>query len=68
MSDDSTYKKPNGGTSMRRLEPLKEATASLGLKDDRVVKRLIRENKLKALKIGGRIYITTQSLDKFVGR
>lgn len=68
MADNKIYESPNSGTSMRRLEPLKEATASLGFKDERITKRLIRENKLKALKIGNRIYVTTQSLDKFVGR
>lgn len=54
--------------NVRRLEPLKAATKSLGLKDDRVTMRLAREGKLKALKIGNRIMITTASLDKFTGR
>ncbi|WP_423773325.1 hypothetical protein [Bifidobacterium longum] len=29
--------------------------------------RLVRDGKLKAIKIGRRIFITTQSLEKFVG-
>lgn len=49
------------------LIPLKEATSSLGLHDTRVTMNLVREGKLKALKIGRRIFITTQSLEKFVG-
>lgn len=63
----ATYGEPDGHTSLRRLEPLKSATASLGFKDDRVTLRLIREGKLKAIKVGKRIMVTTSSLDKFVG-
>ena len=51
----------------RRLEPLQAATESLGLKDTRVTMRLVREGKLKALKIGNRVMITTESLNAFTG-
>lgn len=63
----ATYGEPNGHTSRVRLEPLKSATASLGFKDDRVTLRLIREGKLRAIKVGKRIMVTTASLDSFVG-
>ncbi|MBW3092394.1 helix-turn-helix domain-containing protein [Bifidobacterium sp. 82T10] len=66
-NEEEQYASATAHTSMKRLEPLKEAAESLGIKDTRVIKRLIRENKLKAIKIGNRIYITTKSLDKFVG-
>lgn len=49
------------------LLPIKDATEWLSLHDTRVTKRLVREGKLKALTIGRRIYITTESLEKFVG-
>ena len=51
----------------RRLEPLREATTSLGLKDTRVTMRLVREGRLKAVKIGSRVMITAASLDAFAG-
>ena len=51
----------------RLLVPLKEATARLGLKDTRVIMRLVREGKLTARTIGRRIFITTASLEKFAG-
>lgn len=57
----------NHGTSLRRLEPLKAATESLGFKDERVTMRLVREGKLKAVVVGKRVMITTKSLDEFVG-
>ncbi|KFI55264.1 hypothetical protein [Bifidobacterium callitrichos] len=63
----ASYGEPNGRTSRVRLEPLKSATKSLGFTDDRVTMRLIREGKLKAIKISNRIMVTTASLDKFVG-
>lgn len=53
--------------SRRRLEPLGEATRSLGLKDPRVTMRLIREGRLKAVKIGNRIFVSSRSLDEFAG-
>lgn len=49
------------------LLSLKETTSLLGLRDTRVTMRLVRDGKLKAIKIGRRIFITTQSLEKFVG-
>lgn len=54
-------------TQNQLLFPLKEATSLLGLHDTRVTMRLVRNGKLKAIKIGCRIFITTQSLEKFVG-
>ncbi|OZG61652.1 hypothetical protein BMYO_0166 [Bifidobacterium myosotis] len=57
----------NGHTSLKRLEPLKSATESLGLKDTRVTMRLVREGKLKAVKIGTRVLITSKSLNEFAG-
>lgn len=66
-STPETFGRPNRNTSMSRLEPLPKATHSLGLKDSRVTLRLVREGKLRALKIGNRIYITTKSLNEFVG-
>lgn len=64
---DDIYERPNRNTSLNRLEPLAEATHSLGLKDTRVTMRLVREGKLRAFKISTRIYITTKSLNEFVG-
>ncbi|MBW3078579.1 helix-turn-helix domain-containing protein [Bifidobacterium simiiventris] len=58
---------PNANTNMKRLESLKDATHSLGLRDTRVTMRLVREGKLKAIQIGNRIMITTASLNKFAG-
>ena len=68
----STHKGVKLNSSMtvevtRRLEPLQAATESLGLKDTRVTMRLVREGKLKALKIGNRVMITTASLNAFTG-
>lgn len=51
----------------RLLEPLKDATAKLGLKDTRVTMRLVREGRLVARTIGRRVFITTASLEKFAG-
>lgn len=48
--------------SLFELRPL-----GWGLSDTRVTMRLVRDGKLKAIKIGRRIFITTQSLEKFVG-
>lgn len=56
-----------GHTSVKRLEPLLDATASLGLKDKRVTLRLVREGKLRAVTIGRRVFITTKSLNEFAG-
>ena len=47
---------PNEPISQRGLLPLRAATTWLGLSDTRVTMRLVR-----------RIFITTQSLEKFVG-
>lgn len=66
-SSSSTVAAANRGTSLRRLEPLKAATESLGFKDERVTMRLVREGKLKAVVVGKRVMITTKSLDEFVG-
>lgn len=58
---------PNEPIPQRGLLPLRAATTWLGLSDTRVTMRLVRDGKLKAIKIGRRIFITTQSLEKFVG-
>lgn len=62
-----TAKQPTNGTGMdrRRLLTLRDATASLGLRDKKVTMRLVKAGKLRALNIGQRIYITTASLDAF---
>ncbi|MBT1178611.1 helix-turn-helix domain-containing protein [Bifidobacterium vespertilionis] len=60
--------RPNCNTATKGLQALKAATEWLDLKDTRVTKRLVRDGKLKAIKIGNRIYITTESLNAFVGR
>ncbi|PLS32103.1 hypothetical protein Uis1B_0196 [Bifidobacterium margollesii] len=68
MNDTTnTIATPNASTNMRRLEPLKAATESLGFHDTRVTMRLVREGKLKAVQIGKRVMISTKSLNDFAG-
>lgn len=58
----------NADTTMARgLMPRPAAAKWLGLKDTRVVDRLVREGRLKAVKIGNRHFVTTKSLRRFVG-
>ncbi|WP_181163339.1 helix-turn-helix domain-containing protein [Bifidobacterium sp. UTBIF-78] len=47
------------------LVSLSQAAAYLGLRDPRTVRKLVRENKLKARKIGSRILVTSKSLREF---
>lgn len=63
----NTIATPNANTNVRRLEPLKAATESLGFRDTRVTMRLVRDGKLKAMKVGNRVMISTKSLNDFVG-
>ncbi|MBW3089591.1 helix-turn-helix domain-containing protein [Bifidobacterium miconisargentati] len=67
MNSNATMPTAGARTSIKRLEPLKAATESLGLKDERVTMRLVREGKLKAVRVGNRVLITTKSLDAFAG-
>lgn len=58
---------PSAPIHDRGLLTLKEATAWLALKDERVVMRMVREGQLSARRIGRRVFITTASLEKFAG-
>lgn len=66
-ANKTTISKATGHTSMKRLEPLKAATESIGLNDTRVTMRLVREGRLKAVTVGRRVFITTKSLNEFAG-
>lgn len=67
MNSNATIPTASARTSVSRLESLKAATESLGFKDERVTMRLVREGKLKAVRVGNRVLITTKSLDAFAG-
>lgn len=62
-----SYPVNNACLTTRGLMPRPAAAEWLGLKDVRVVDRLVREGRLKAVMIGRRHYVTCRSLSKFVG-
>lgn len=49
-------------TDNRKLIPLREATHMLGLKDPRTTKKLVREGRLVARRLGDRIMIDVRSI------
>lgn len=49
-------------TDHRKLIPLREATQLLGLKDPRTTKKLVREGRLVARRLGDRIMIDARSI------
>lgn len=67
-STSNTPAAPNRDDDISRvgLVSLNRAAEFLGMRDPRTVRKLVRENRLKARKIGSRVLITTESLVAFV--
>lgn len=55
---------PQSTTDHRKLIPLREATHLLGLKDPRTTKKLVREGRLVARRLGDRIMIEAKSIQR----
>lgn len=51
-------------TETRKLIPLREATHMLGLKDPRTTKKLVRDGRLVARRLGDRIMIEVKSIQR----
>ena len=50
----------------RQLIPLREATEAIGFKDPRTTKKLIREGRLVARRLGGRIMVDVRSIRQLI--